>query len=134
MLRHISLVLILLIDLITYLFTSISIYQERTLYPYLRDTDMSAWKYVVNVGVLHWSITVAIVCIIVSFLLGITYYLKLRNVKYRVLSIFLIGLTIFSIVRILILTSNLTMLLNVSTSLKPCEQEVLHIQCSPIEH
>jgi hypothetical protein len=134
MIQYISSALILLIDLMTYFFTWISIYSEHTIYPYLRDPDMTAWKYVVNVGVLHWSIIVATICTVISFLLGVSYCLILRSVRYRLLSILFTGLVVLSVTRIFILGNNLNMLLNISKSLTPCEQGVRHIQCSPIKY
>lgn len=135
MIKLIALVIILFIDFISYLCIPTVLHREHTMYPYLNDADMTAWRYVVKTGVLNWSIVSSFACILASFLLCLAYVVKLRVVaKHRIFSIVFTCLIVLSVAKMLLLVYNLNGLLKISSSLKPCVEKVSHIQCSSIQY
>jgi hypothetical protein len=123
---------IILLEFISYICLFTTSNHERGIYPFLNDPDMTAWKNVIDTGVLYTTMIISVIGLFASLLLSFGYFfsLRLRVNHNKIFSLLFVGLIIASIFKILFLGHSFNELLQISFSLKPCDKDWLHLQCS----
>jgi hypothetical protein len=127
-------IVIAFIELISLLCVLATHNQESAIYPFLNDPAMAGWTDIVSTGTLAFLVAISIFGILLSFLLGLGYFLKFRfATKRSAFSIVLAILIALSIIKILFLSYNLHGLLKISSSIRQCDDRAPHIKCANVK-
>jgi hypothetical protein len=130
--KFIALSALVLVEILSFVCLLLSRNQGHTIYPFLTDPDMSAWRNVINPGILSLAIIITALGILFSSSLVLVYFSKLRLSKRHSAKSSLILRTLFilSVVKIMFLSHSLYGFLQISSSLKACDDGAPHIKCS----